>query len=113
MAPPARVPNWERLQRELRADVDQALKVAVLLQHGIAQQQIADRLGIPLADVKASLKRLRRIAWALEREELPEEFEGATTLVIADLGSNRGEATLLPLLASAPQHGRWPERRNP
>lgn len=83
MAPPS-VPNWERLQLELiaeaRAEVDRALAVAVLLQAGRTQTEIRDRLGLGPDELKGSIKRLRRISERLEREELPEEFEGGTTL---------------------------------
>jgi hypothetical protein len=71
MDPPG-VPNWEALQRglyeEARLDVDQALKVALLIQHEVPQQQIADRLGVSIADVKLSIKRLRRIANRIDFE---------------------------------------------
>jgi hypothetical protein len=71
---------WRELQLALRADaqaeVDRALKVAVPLQHGLPQKEIRDRLGID----QAALKRLRRISEQLEREELPEEFEGGQTM---------------------------------
>ena len=74
---PDGVPNWERIQRELLAEaageIDRAMAVAVLLERGHSQKEIRDRLGV--GQDEQSIKMLRRIAPALEREELPEEFE--------------------------------------
>jgi DNA-directed RNA polymerase specialized sigma24 family protein len=65
--------RWRRLQLELRrqlmAEVDPAMKVAVLLDLGIPQQAIAERLGVGLGDVKRAVRRLREVAPQLEREQ--------------------------------------------
>jgi hypothetical protein len=67
------VRNFERIQVGLRcqaaADIDLALRVAVLVQIELSQPAIAERLGVPVADVKAAIRRLREVAPALEREE--------------------------------------------
>jgi hypothetical protein len=70
---------WRELQAALRADaqrqVERALRVALLLEHGLPQHEIRDRLGLDQAELKGWIRLLRAAAPALEREELPEEFE--------------------------------------
>jgi hypothetical protein len=67
------VPHWGRLQVELRrqlaAEVELAMKVAVLLEMEVPQLAIADRLGVGLVDIKRALARLRDIAPQPERDQ--------------------------------------------
>jgi DNA-directed RNA polymerase specialized sigma24 family protein len=70
---PRRAPDWRRLQRALRAksarETETTLQVALLIEFGLPQAEIAERLGIPMSEVKACVNRLRAIAPQLEREQ--------------------------------------------
>jgi hypothetical protein len=70
---PEPMENWEALQRglyeEARENVDQALRVALMLQAELPQAVIAERLGLNIVEVKDSLKRLRRIAARIDFEK--------------------------------------------
>jgi DNA-binding NarL/FixJ family response regulator len=45
---------------DARAEVDTALRVALLLEDGASHPQIAERLGLELGDVRAAVRRVER-----------------------------------------------------
>jgi DNA-directed RNA polymerase specialized sigma24 family protein len=55
---------------DARREVEEALKVALLLHHEVPAAEIADRLGISLGEVKGAAKRVAR---ARARERLERE----------------------------------------
>jgi DNA-directed RNA polymerase specialized sigma24 family protein len=57
---------WDPLVEDVLREVELAVKVALLGQHGLGSTEIADRLGIQPADVLEVRRRLRR---ARERVE--------------------------------------------
>jgi hypothetical protein len=57
------------LRRRSEEDIRLAMRVAVLVRLELPQVVIAERLGVPLGDVKRAVGQLREIAPALERED--------------------------------------------
>jgi DNA-directed RNA polymerase specialized sigma24 family protein len=75
---PARVPNsrpesaflrtlMAPLMEDAQSEVELALKVAYAVEHGLTQDEIAAKLGVPRGEVGAAAKRVKRIREQLER----------------------------------------------
>lgn len=56
------------------AEVETALKVAVLKNQEVPQAEIAERLGITAGEVRAAVKRLGKIAERIDRDDEPQGF---------------------------------------
>lgn len=62
---------WRPLRDEADREIDLAMKVALLLHHEIPQAEIAERLKVPLSEVKAAVKRLRKVGDRIDRDAAP------------------------------------------
>jgi DNA-directed RNA polymerase specialized sigma24 family protein len=58
---------YRPLLEDCRREIDQALRVALLVHHEVSPSEIAERLEISLGEVKASVKQLARARERLER----------------------------------------------
>jgi hypothetical protein len=62
------------LAHDARAEVEMAAKVGTLLALGHSQAEIAYSLDISQAEIRAAVKRLRRVAPQIETSHLPAEL---------------------------------------
>ena len=62
---------WRPLRDESDREIDLAMKVALLLHHEIPQAAIAERLNVPLSEVKSAVKRLRKVGDRIDRGAAP------------------------------------------
>jgi hypothetical protein len=55
------------LMEDAREEVDRALRVALMREHGLTERQMAARLGVGLVDIRAAVKRVVAAQRLLER----------------------------------------------